>query len=100
VRVVFPLPKGNVSVVLKPEFRPDGSFRLISNGLGFGGAGYYRVRHHKPGFVKVRMIPLKESIHVFEDEYGDLRTDHEFRFWGIKFLTLHYKLIPTPTPTP
>jgi len=94
VRVVFPLPNGNVTVVLRPEFREDGSFRLISDRLGFGGAGYYRVQHSKPGFVKVRMIPLKEIIHVFEDEKGDLRTDHEFRFWGMKFLNLHYKLIP------
>lgn len=94
VRVVFPLPMGNVTVVLSPEFLADGSFRLISNRLGFGGAGYYRVRRSKPGFVKVRMIPLKETIHVFEDDKGDLRTDHEFRFWGMKFLKLHYKLIP------
>ena len=94
VRVVFPLPNGSVTVVLTPEFLPDGSFRLISNRFRFGGAGYYRVRRSKPGFVKVRTIPLKEVIHVFEDEKGDLRTDHEFRFWGMKFLKLHYKLMP------
>ncbi len=93
VRVVFPLPKGNVTVVLKPEFRADGSFRLVSDGKKFGQAGYYRVREYKPGFVKVRLIPLKETIHVFEDSQGQLRTDHEFRFWGMKFLKLHYKLV-------
>lgn len=93
VRVVFPLPKGNVTVILKPEFLPDGSFRLISDGWKFGGAGYYRVQHHGEGKVKVRMIPLKESIHVYEDEKGILRTDHLFRFWGMRFLKLHYQLI-------
>jgi hypothetical protein len=93
VRVVFPLPNGNVTVILEPEFREDGSFRLISTRRKFGKAGYYRVKEISPGIVKVRLIPLKESIHVYEDEHGVLRTDHEFRFWGMKFLKLHYQLM-------
>jgi len=93
VRVVFPLPNGSVLVVLRPEFLADGSFRLVSDYGAFGEAGYYRVQRSKPGFVKVRMIPLKEIIHVFEDGQGVLRTNHEFWFLGIRFLKLHYKLI-------
>lgn len=93
VRVVFPLPNGNVTVILEPEFRKDGSFRLISTKRKFGKAGYYRVKEISPGVVKVRLIPLKETIHVYEDAQGVLRTDHEFRFWGMKFLKLHYQLL-------
>jgi hypothetical protein len=93
VRVVFPLPGGNVTVILEPEFREDGSFRLISTKRKFGKAGYYRVKEIKPGVVKVRLIPLKETIHVYEDAHGVLRTDHEFKFWGMRFLKLHYQLI-------
>lgn len=92
VRVVFPLPGGNVTVILEPEFLADGSFRLISTKRQFGKAGYYRVVEVRPGVVKVRLIPLKESIHVYEDAQGVLRTDHEFKFMGMKFLKLHYQL--------
>jgi hypothetical protein len=92
VRVVFPLPDGNVTVVLRPEFLADGSFRLVSDRSKFGGAGYYRVQKHKPGFVKVKRIPLKEIIHVYQDENKILRTDHWFWFMGIKLLKLHYKM--------
>ena len=43
VKVVFPLPDGSATVVLRPENRPDGSFALVSAGDDFGDAGYYRV---------------------------------------------------------
>jgi hypothetical protein len=92
VKVVFPLPKGNVTVLLKANVQADGSVKLISAGKGIGDAGYYRVLNIDKEKVKVRYIPLKESIHVFEDKEGTLRTDHEFRFWGMKFLHLHYKM--------
>jgi hypothetical protein len=92
VRVVFPLPSGNVTVILKVEVQPDGSVKLLSGGNVFGETGYYRVRKWKPGFVKVKKVPLGEIIHVFEDEFGVMRTDHAFYFWGIKFLQLHYRI--------
>ncbi|MBO6515017.1 MAG: hypothetical protein JJ975_00520 [Bacteroidia bacterium] len=94
VRVVFPLPKGNVTVVLRVELLPDGSVDLVSRGRGFGGIGYYRLHKNKRGILKARMIPIKESIHVFKDEEGTLRTDHIFSWWKRKFLHLHYKIIP------
>lgn len=94
VKVVFPLPNGNVTVMLQVVVQPDGSVKLISKGKKIGDAGYYRVMRHKEGKVKLRYIPLKESIHVFEDQEGILRTDHEFSFWNIKFLHLHYKILP------
>ncbi len=95
VKVVFPLPKGNVTVLLKANVQEDGGVKLISAGKGIGDAGYYRVLNINSDKVKTRYIPLKESIHVFEDKSGILRTDHEFRFWGIKFLHLHYKINKT-----
>lgn len=92
VRVVFPLPKGNVTVVLHPEYLPDGSFRLVSNSRKFGKSGYYRVQKHDAETVKVRLLPMHETIHVYESPDGELRTDHEFRFWRIRLLKLHYRL--------
>ena len=98
VKVAFPLPKGNVTVLLEVVVQPDGSVKLISNGSRIGDSGYYRVAKRNAETVKVRRVPLKECIHVFEDEEGVLRTDHEFSFWKIKFLHLHYKIIPIANP--
>ncbi len=92
VRVVFPLPKGNVTVILRVVALEDGSVELLSDGKRPGGAGYYRVKRIGPEKVSYKFIPLKERIHVFVDAYGVLRTDHVFWFLGMKFLHLHYKI--------
>ena len=92
VRVVFPLPKGNVTVILKVLPQPDGSVKLVSSGGRFGSTGYYRLHQNSKGVVKSRMVPIKEMIHVFVDPKGVLRTDHFFSWWGMTFLQLHYKM--------
>lgn len=94
VKVVFPLPKGNVTVILKAEVQEDGSIKLLSEGKRIGESGYYRLQQAGKGAVRVKFIPLKEVIHVYEDPYGVMRTDHTFRFLGMKFLELHYKMMP------
>lgn len=93
VRVIFPLPDGNVTVLLRPEVNEDGSVLLLSNNKEFGREGYYRVRRKDEYMVKVRKVPIAESIHVFEDEEGVLRTDHLFWFMKSKLLHLHYKIM-------
>ena len=94
VKVVFPLPGGSATVLLRPEAQPDGSLKLISAGTGFGDPGYYRLHRTRDGTLRVRYLPLKETIHVFRDAAGILRTHHTFAFWGLRFLTLHYKMSP------
>ncbi len=94
VKVAFPLPNGNVTVLLKVVTQEDGSVKLISSGSKVGDAGYYRIQRRDGKSVKLRRVPIKEVIHVYEDEEGVLRTDHIFAFWKIKFLHLHYKIIP------
>lgn len=100
VKVVFPLPKGNVTVLLKVLVQEDGSVKLVSYGKKIGDPGYYRLRSisGKKDLAAVKYIPLKEVIHVYEDEQGVLRTDHQFFFMGSKFLDLHYKIIEKPAP--
>ena len=51
MKVVFLLPGGSATVLLRPENRPDGSLALVSDRDGFGGAGYYRVHRAEEGTV-------------------------------------------------
>lgn len=93
LKVVFPLPNGNASVIMTKEILEDGSLLLSSDGKSFGQNGFYfyltdRKGNHWAKFVKV----LHEWIKVYVDEYGQLRTDHSFRIYGINFLNLHYKI--------
>lgn len=93
VKVVFPMPNGNATVLLRPSLREDGSFILDSTGKRFGDVGFYRIQARGTDRVRVwRVATLKEHFHVFVDASGVLRCDHVVRFWGLPVLRLHYKM--------
>jgi hypothetical protein len=93
VKVVFPMPNGNATVILKPEVAPDGALILDSSGRTFGDAGFYRMQRASGDRLRVWQIKtLKEHFRVFVDDAGVLRCDHQVRFLGMPVLTLHYKI--------
>ncbi|MFU8803287.1 MAG: hypothetical protein ACNA8W_05720 [Bradymonadaceae bacterium] len=93
VKVVFPVPDGYLCVLLKPTVHPDGGLELVSSGNGFGDAGFYWVqRTNQDSAVRVKYVPIEESIRVYVDAENRLQTDHLFYLWGIKFLALHYDM--------
>ncbi len=94
VKVVFPLPRGNATVVLKPLLE-DGRFRLLSVGEKFGDPGFYRVVDVGDGKRKALYLKtLREYFTVYTDDEGVLRCDHEVRFLGLVMLRLHYRMTP------
>ena len=91
---VYPLPRGSAMTIFRPVNRPDGSFTLVSGGWRFGDPGYYRTHRTEDGTLRVKCVPVGESIHVFVAPEGGLRAHHTFAFAKIRFLTLHYKIMP------
>jgi hypothetical protein len=66
---------------------------LVSTGAAFGRSGFYRVVESGAGHWRVRNFKtLHEIFHVYADEDGVLRTDHEITFVGLTILKLHYKM--------
>lgn len=93
VKVVFPVPGGNATVLLRPEVQPDGSLKLISSGRRFGDPGFYRVTDTGAGRRRVWYVrALTEIFHVYADKDGSVRTDHFLRWWGMPVLHLHYHI--------
>lgn len=95
VRVVFPLPNGSCTVLLRPEVAGDGSLHLWSSAGAFGDDGAYLVVRPAGGPVGwARRVPIHEHFHVFVDDVGVLRCDHELRLRRAEVLRLHYRLDP------
>jgi hypothetical protein len=93
VKVVFPMPRGNATVILRPSVDQDGGFELSSEGSGFGDVGFYRVQAIGNGKLRVwRVRTLKEHFRVYVDDRGTLRCDHRVRFLGLPVLHLHYRI--------
>src|SRR6267142_5606223 len=92
VKVTFPC-YGSSSVYLRPCGYADGTFGLVSTGAAFGRSGFYRVVESGADHWRVRnFTTLHEIFHVYADEDGVLRTDHEITFVGHTILKLHYKM--------
>ena len=98
VKVSFPVPLGSSTVFLRPEAQPDGSLKLISHGRHFGDPGFYRLVESGPDHYQVRYLKtLHEVFHVYVDNEGVLRTDHNIRYLGVQVMRLHYKISPAKT---
>jgi hypothetical protein len=89
---VYPLPGGSATTVFRPENRSDGSFALVSDGRRFGEPGYYRIHRTESGALRVKSVPIEQTIHVFGNSEGALHARHTFAFWKTRFLTLRYEI--------
>lgn len=93
VKVVFPMPQGNATVLLRPSIDAEGALVLSSEGRAFGDVGFYRVQRRDRERLRVwRIRTLKEFFRVYVDESGTLRCDHRVRFLGLPVLHLHYRI--------
>lgn len=91
VHVSFPLQSGNVQVFLRADVADDGSLRLRSAGGRFGADGAYVLVVDR-GRTYAAAVPLRETFHVYVDEEGVLRADHDLRLHSASVVRLHYKL--------
>lgn len=93
LKVIFPLPNGNASVLMTKKVEKDGSLLLCSDGKKFGENGFYFTLTNEKGEYWARFVKsMHEYIRVYVDEENVLRADHNLNFYGIRFLDLHYKM--------
>ena len=101
VKVVFPMPNGNATVVLRLSVDKDGNLRLSSKGTRFGDAGFYRVQKLDEDRLRVwRVKTLHEDFFVYLDSGQVLRCDHSVSFLGMRVLQLHYRIERVPATVP
>jgi hypothetical protein len=93
LKVIFPLPNGNASVIMTRSIGSDGSLTLSSDGNRFGQNGFYFYLTDRKGKHWAKYVrPMHEWIKVYVDEEKILRADHDLHFHGRRFLKLHYKM--------
>lgn len=93
VKVVFPLPNGNATVIMRPSVDETGALLLESAGDRLGDPGFYFLVRAAGSQAWVRYLrTFRERIRVYVEPNGELRTDHLFSIWRRVFLRLHYHL--------
>lgn len=96
VKVVFPMPHGNATVLLRPEHDEDSGLKLVSAGKQFGDSGFYRIQQAGQDLRVWRVATLNESFQLYVDQEGNVRCEHTVRYLGLRVLTLHYRMRPAP----
>lgn len=95
VKVVFPLPRGNATVIMAISVGEQGDLDLVSSGEGFGSPGFYFLLRDKRGRHHAQYIrSFRERIHVYVDDEHVLRTNHTLTLWRRRVLELHYRMTP------
>jgi hypothetical protein len=98
VKVVFPLPRGNATVIMSVAVGERGELTLTSAGDGFGSPGFYfLLRDSKGRYWGQYIRSFRETITAYVDEESVLRGDHVLTLWRRRVLGLHYKITPRPT---
>ncbi len=93
LKVIFPLPQGNATVVMRMSCDSEGNLDLESKGRRYGDPGFYFLVEDRKGVLWKHYLPsFHERIFVFEDDEGTLRADHSMSLWGCRAYDLHYKI--------
>jgi hypothetical protein len=97
VRVVFPLPNGNATVLLRPQLDPDGGFSLVSDGRRFGDPGFYFTVESAPGEVWARYVRTMKERLSLRAEAARIAAVHRFEVFGLRFVELSYDITRKPS---
>ncbi|MFG0273835.1 MAG: hypothetical protein ACF8QF_02130 [Phycisphaerales bacterium] len=93
MKAVFPLPRGNATVLLRPEVTPEGGLDLHCEGRRFGDTGFYFVlRDRRNRHFAQHVRSLRERIAMYLDNDGLMRADHTATFWGRRVFEMHYRI--------
>lgn len=92
VKAIFPLPKGNATVIMLPEVDAGGALILDSSGKQTGDAGFYFLLNDAKGNYWTQFIRSFRDRLVIATEDDHLRAEQTMSLWNRKVMTLYYTI--------
>ena len=92
VKAVFPLPKGNATVIMQPSVGDKNELILDSSGKKFGDAGFYFLLNDAKNNYWAQFISsFTDKLIVFEDD-NTLSAKQTLKLWNINVSVFNYKI--------
>jgi len=92
VKAVFPLPKGNATVIMTPNVGAKGELFLNSSGNTFGDPGFYFLLNDSKGdFWSNYLSSFHDYLNVTCNE-SNLVAKQTLKLWSIRVLQFDYKI--------
>lgn len=92
VKAIFPLPKGNATVILKPSVGEKNELILDSSGNKFGDAGFYFLLNDSKGNCWSKYIKSFTDKLIVSDENEKLKAKQTLKLWRLKVARFEYEM--------
>ncbi len=92
IKVVFPLPKGNATVILTPRVGRRGELILDSSGKKFGDAGFYFLLSDAKGRYWSHFISSFRDQFIISTENNFVTAKQTLSLWKLKVLKCTYRI--------
>jgi hypothetical protein len=92
IKAIFPLPKGNATVILKPSVGEKNELILDSSGVKFGDAGFYFLLNDTRGNYWSQYIKSFTDKLIVSEENENLVARQTLKLWNIKVANFEYRM--------
>lgn len=93
MKAIFPLPKGNATVILKPIVGEKNELILDSSGQKFGDAGFYFLLNDPKGNFWSQYIKSFTDKLIISEEDEYLKAKQILRLWNLKVANFEYDMV-------
>lgn len=93
MKAIFPLPKGNATVILKPFVGEQNELILDSSGQKFGDAGFYFLLNDSNGNFWSQYIKSFTDKLTISEENEYLKAKQILKLWNIRVASFEYDII-------
>ncbi|HMR82201.1 MAG TPA: hypothetical protein PKE30_03680 [Niabella sp.] len=93
IKAVFPLPKGNATVIMSPSVGTKGELILNSCGKKFGDAGFYFLLNDSKGNYWAQFISSFQDRLTVRCENDHISAEQLLTLWHQRVARLNYKIV-------
>lgn len=93
VKAIFPLPKGNATIILRPSVGDKNKLVLDSAGKKFGDAGFYFLLNDSQGAYWSQFIKSFTDQLIVSEDQGNLKAIQTLRLWNLKVASFEYDIV-------
>lgn len=92
IKAIFPLPKGNATVIMKPSVGKNKELILDSSGKDFGDAGFYFLLNDSKNNYWAKYIGSFTDKLIIEESKENLIATQNLKLWNLKVAEFKYKI--------
>lgn len=93
IKAIFPLPKGNATVILKPTVGDKNELILDASGKKFGDAGFYFLLKDSKGNYWSQYIKSFTDKLIVIEEQENLKARQTLKLWNLKVANFEYSIL-------